>query len=251
MQTILHADHKLGKKAVKHDHRTLMLARYLTPRIEAPPPACDWSKKVTNLGQMENDKIGDCTCAAVGHLIQTWTANTRDEEVILTDSDIVQLYRQFGYDPTSPDSDQGAVELDVLNYWRKNPVETHALSAFASVNPQKITEVRQSIYLFGGSYIGLALPITAQSQNVWTVTSLQGDGEPGSWGGHAVPLIAYDANYFYCVTWGEIKAMSANFLYGYCDESYALLSPDWLAATGKTPAGFDIGQLTQDLSALT
>ncbi|MGB6194556.1 MAG: hypothetical protein WBF42_18980, partial [Terracidiphilus sp.] len=34
---------KLGRKAIRTDTRTLMLARYLKPGLPAPPPACDWT----------------------------------------------------------------------------------------------------------------------------------------------------------------------------------------------------------------
>jgi hypothetical protein len=236
--------HRLGKRPRRDDPRTLKLSRY-TKALAPAPPTCDWSLKLSDLGPMLNTSIGDCTCAAVGHMIQTWTANT-GKEVIIPDQDILRLYEVFGYVPGNPATDQGAVEIDVLNYWRANPVDGHQLLAYAALNPQQTEEIRQSVYYFGGAYIGLALPITAQTQDIWTVTSLSGDGTPGSWGGHAVPVIGYDRHYVKLITWGQIKLCSWNFFYAYTDEAYALLSPDWMSE-GKTPNGFDLEQLTSDL----
>jgi len=66
---------KLGKAAARHDPRTLLLASYVTPALPTPPAAFDLASKVKSWGMMDNDQIGDCTCAAAGHLLMEWTAN--------------------------------------------------------------------------------------------------------------------------------------------------------------------------------
>jgi hypothetical protein len=208
-------------------------------------------KRLDDLGMMKNDTLGDCTCAAIGHLIQTWTSQTTSEAII-PDAQIVELYEHAcGYDPTDPDSDQGGVEIDVLNYWRKNPVDgpngPHSLDAFAAVARRHHADVKDAVWLFGGAYIGVALPLSAQSQKVWDVPSggPAGDGAPGSWGGHAVPVIAYDGSGLTCITWGALKRMTWAFWDTYCDEAYACLSRDWAAA--RAPSGFDWAALDADL----
>jgi hypothetical protein len=108
-------------------------------------------KKLDDLGMMKNDTLGDCTCAAIGHLIQTWTSQTTSEAII-PDAQIVELYEHAcGYDPTDPDSDQGGVEIDVLNYWRKNPVDgpngPHSLDAFAAVARRHHADVKDAVWL--------------------------------------------------------------------------------------------------------
>ena len=58
---------KLGKGVARHDPRTLLLASYITPALPAPPATFDLSSKVgSSWGMMDNDQIGDCTCAAAG-----------------------------------------------------------------------------------------------------------------------------------------------------------------------------------------
>jgi hypothetical protein len=248
------ADHsmmKLGRKAIKTDTRTLQLAKYLTPELPPPPPAADWSKGITSWGMMENDTLGDCTIAGCGHAVQVWTANTGSEATV-PDSAILAAYEQWdGYDPSDPDTDAGGVELDVLNDWRKNGLDGHQLLAFADPKVSNLTEVQQAINLFGGVYIGLSLPVTAQKQDVWDVVPDDGSGnsQAGSWGGHCVYVCAYDADGFTCVTWGQLKKMTTAFWQAYCDEAHALLSPDWIAAQGA-PSGFDLQQLQADLSAI-
>ena len=59
-----------GKKPAVFDSRTLRLGAYLTSRLPAPPAAVDWGKNVSSWPMYLNDKYGDCTCAAVGHMLK-------------------------------------------------------------------------------------------------------------------------------------------------------------------------------------
>jgi len=167
------------------------------------------------------------------------------------DPTIESYYENWdGYIPTDPSTDRGGIELDVLNHWKKNGFDGHALLAFADPNPAKLVEIRQSIALFGGVYIGLSLPITAQTQDVWDVVPNGGaKSKPGSWGGHCVFVPKYDAKGFTCITWGQRKTMTLAFWKKYCDEAHTLFGQDWLSAKGS-PAGFDQAQLQSDLKAI-
>jgi hypothetical protein len=241
---------KLGRKAIKTDSRNLMLRDYLTPGLPPPPPTADWTKGITAWGMMLNDTLGDCTIAGCGHAVQVWTANT-GAETTLPDATIQDYYQWWdGYNPGDPSTDNGGVELDVLNRWRQGLFAGHALTAFADPRPANLTEVQQSIALFGGVYIGLSLPMTAQTQDLWDVAPDGGDdAEPGSWGGHCVFVPKYDERGFTCITWGQPKTMTLAFWNKYCDEAHTLLSPDWLAAKGS-PSGFDQARLLADLKAI-
>lgn len=241
---------KLGRKAIKTDSRTLRLARYLTPALPAPPTAQDWTKGITSWGMMLNDKLGDCTIAGCGHAIQVWNANT-GSELTLPDNTIESYYEKWdGYVPGNAASDHGGVELDVLNDWQKQGMAGNTLMAFADPNPANLEEVRQSIALFGGVYIGLSLPLTAQTQGVWDVTPRGGaNARPGSWGGHCVFVPKYDEKTFTCITWGQLKTMTVAFWNKYCDEAHTLLAENWITAKGS-PNGFDQAQLQADLEAI-
>jgi hypothetical protein len=242
---------RLGRKAIKTDTRTLQLARYMTTELPAPPAARDWTGGLKDWGMMLNDTLGDCTIAGCGHAIQVWTKNATNETTV-NDNAVLTAYEQWdGYDPNDVTTDQGGVELDVLTNWRKSSLAGHTLTAFAAVNVKNLIEVRQAIELFGGIYIGLALPLTAQGQTVWDVVSSAGDSKiAGSWGGHCVYVPAYDANGFTCITWGALQPMTKAFWNAYCDEAYALIGADWINEQGKSPSGFDSAQLAADLSEI-
>ena len=248
-----HSKMKLGKNPARHDPRTLLMAHYLQPEALPQLPASqEWTDKIQTWPMMANDRLGDCTCAAAGHLIEEWTTYS-GTGVTLSDSDIIAAYSSItGYNPQTGQNDNGAVELDVLKYWRKTGFSGHKISVFVGLEPGNHDHIKASVYIFGGCYIGLALPISAQTQNVWSVPpgSLQGPGAPGSWGGHAVPVVAYDSLGLTVVTWGALKQMTWGFWDAYCDESYGLLSPDWVNAKKIAAYGFNLAQLKADLKAI-
>jgi hypothetical protein len=206
---------------------------------------------------MLNDSLGDCTIAAAGHMIEYWTADTYGGTGhVVNDKEVLTAYSAVsGYDPSTGQNDNGAVELDVLNYWRKNGIGGHKIWAFVSVNTKNHYEITQAVYLFGGAYIGLNLPISAQDHGPWVVPAggPVGKGEPGSWGGHAVPVVAYDANGLTVVTWGTLQTMSWAFWDAYCEEAYAVLGgSDWVkGSTSMAPNGFDLATLVADLKAVS
>ncbi|MGA7908148.1 MAG: hypothetical protein WCA16_12140, partial [Candidatus Sulfotelmatobacter sp.] len=156
---------KLGKQAVRHDPRTLLLASYTTPALPAPPATLDLTMKIKGpWGMMDNDQIGDCTCAAAGHLLMEWTANAKVKMFTPSDQQIVAAYSAItGYNPQTGANDNGAVELDVLNYWRQQGIAGHKIQAFVATEPANHTHIMDAAWIFGGCYIGLLLPKTAQA----------------------------------------------------------------------------------------
>ncbi len=248
---------KLGKQVARHDPRTLLLASYTTTALPTPPASFDLTSKVTSWGMMENDQIGDCTCAAAGHLIMEWTANAGKKMVTLSDKQIVAAYSAItGYNPTTGANDNGAVEIDVLNYWRQTGIAHHKIGAYVALEPSNHNHIMDSVYIFEGCYIGMQLPISAQAQvqnhQPWSVPpgGPTGDGKPGSWGGHAVPVVAYDSRGVTVVTWGALQMMTWSFWEAYCDEAYAILSQDYLTGKKTTTQGFGLQQLQEDLADL-
>lgn len=248
---------KLGKLAPRHDPRTLRLERYLLPELAPPPPSCFWSlMHPDGWGMMLNDQLGCCTIAGKGHAVQTWTevVNQRwtpTDDQILADYQAVDGYRGGLGSLYDSASDQGGIEIDVLNKWRKEGFFGHQLSAFASVNAKNSTAVKQAISLFGGAYIGVGLPITAQSQDIWDVNGDGPDAAEWSWGGHCVWVLGYDADFVYFISWGKLMRMTWRFWMKYVDECWALLSPDFITVKGLAPSGFDMPTLNSDLQLVT
>ncbi len=262
----------LGKKNKLVDTRTLQFADYvsmvetpiehLVEEIEAfftkssvlpaAPGSLNDEEGITNWTMMDNDTVGDCTCAAAGHLIMAWTAMAKAPVIPSADQILAAYEAISGYNPANPQSDVGAACLSVLNYWKKNGIAGNNIGAFAEINVENSGYIKDALYIFNGVYIGLQLPLSAESQYAggqpWSVTSGK-NSRAGSWGGHCVPIVAYDANYLYCVTWGSIQKMTWGFFDEYCDEAYCIIDPAYLAS-GKTIEGFNLAQLQADLKAI-
>lgn len=250
-----HPTQKLGRRPARHDRRTLMLSRYLTPgdAAQLPPVASSvrWTAAVDTWPMHLNDQIGCCTIASAAHLVQAWRANAKHEDHRMSDDSVLHAYRHVsGYTDGDPSTDTGAVALDVLKHWRKTGIGGHRVGAFVGVSTQSRTMVMEAVHLFGGLYAGLSLPMSAQEQRVWDV--MPGSTRwtaPGSWGGHAVAVLDYDWRGLTCITWGALKRMTWSFFKLYCEEAYALLSNDFIEAA-HAPNGFDVATLRRDLTLL-
>lgn len=249
---------RLGKHRPKEDPRTLRLARYIDVKavqgLPAYPGTYDLSPAVPDWPVYLNDRLGDCAIAAPAHLIEGWTANV-GSLVKLVDDDVLRAYEAVGgYRPGNPSTDNGCNMLDVLNYWRKTGIGGRTIQAFAAVDLKNHSEVKAALWLFGGIYLGLGLPVSAQAQvgKRWTApTSTRGNGAPYSWGGHAVNLVAHNRAGSTSITWGLKQPMTWGFMDAYADEGFVAFSSDWLSATGKSPQGFDSAALLADLQRVT
>ena len=176
-----HSTMHLGKHPARRDARTLRLARYVQSSLPPAPAAVDYSCAITDWGLMLNDQLGCCTIAGVAHAVQVWTANA-GTEVTVPDSVVLNYYQTWdGYNPANPATDQGGTELDVLNDWHQQGFSGRALDAYGALELDAgphlrlpMMDVMDAIWLFGGAYIGLELPLSAQNQEVWGIA--QGGG---------------------------------------------------------------------------
>lgn len=249
---------RLGKSAARSDSRTLKLSNYIRKAALPPAPAeVSWITRLTAaeaLPMYLNDKLGDCVAAAAGHMIQQWNFYA-GHPAQPTDADILTSYEAVGgYDPGNPNTDNGMDMLSYLNYWRTTGLGGHKILAFMSVDWTNQEEVRSAIQIFGNVYIGVQLPTSAQGQTAWTVTQggiYSAAGQPGSWGGHCIPIDAGSPETYTVTTWGTTLKMSHNFFEDYCDEAFAVLSQDWIGVTGDSPEGLDLAQLQADLATVT
>ena len=242
-------DVKLGKKAARHDPRTFAYGDYRTA-AEAAPPQAHWGHGLP-FAMLGNAQYGDCVEAGYAHQVQIW-GDRAGHTFVPTDAETLGAYTAItGFNPRDPSTDQGTEILAAVGYWKSTGLGGQKITAYASVNPLDATQVKESIGWYGGAYIGVQLPLSAQSQvgTQWAVTT-GSDAVAGSWGGHCVPLCGYDQNQLWCVTWGALQSMTWEFLATYCDEAFVLLATDWIAASGLSPSRMAWGKLLADLANL-
>jgi hypothetical protein len=226
------------RSSVNQDRRTVLfrLANFidkpnLPPLLDhvAPPEA--FSPRM-----FANDRLGDCTIAGECNAVLLDAARAGVAAPPISDDDAIARYSKVdGYVPGDPSTDQGGIELDVLNDWRHDPLSGIELVAFASVDVHDTELLRYAIQLFGGVYDGIELPTTAQSQvgGLWdTVPGMV----PGSWGGHCTYKCGFDYRLavpeYLDATWGTLQRLTEAFWRAIGDEAYVLLTDEALKAPG-------------------
>lgn len=241
---------KLGKLRPKKNRRTLRLANYMLSGLPEAPAKLWREYKIPEggWGMMKNDQLGDCTCAAIAHMVMLFTAHT-GTMVTPTDEDVVGVYSAVtGYNPADPSTDQGAAITDILQYWQTTGIAGHKILGWAKI-ANNAASVRQAMYLFGAVDIGFNVPQSAMNQfddkQAWDIVPDDG----GIQGGHSVPLFGYGSEGFDCTTWGANQKLTTAFANAYCDENYVVITNDWIdAASGLAPNTFDLAMLQADLA---
>lgn len=238
---------RLGRLASRPEDRkrTLKLTDYL-PTLQAPPSA-NVAPAITSWPMYANDRLGDCTCAASGHMVGVWTQQVDGSPRIFADSDIEGLYALV-----NGGQDAGADMLTVLGAWRKQGLAGDRILAYVEVDHTLSAMVKAACWYFSGLYVGVNLPRSAQAQlaagQPWDAVATP-DGAPGSWGGHAINITAYDRWGLTCVTWGKAQRLTWDFWKKYVDESYAVLPSDYDRLQGKAlENGFKEDDLKADLA---
>ena len=189
---------KLGKNAPVLDKRTLKLEKY-TDLLPTPPTHVNWLSGVSKWQMFGNDTLGDCVEAAQCNMETQWLSYANPSLPFPTTAEAIYLYQvEGGYVPGNANTDNGTNMLTALKYWN------HWKKPFAAINPKNVTLVKQSVLLFGNVFLGVQLPISAQGQSVWQVPNggPYGDGSPGTWGGHCIPIVSYDPTGLIVITWG-------------------------------------------------
>jgi hypothetical protein len=245
---------KLGKLAPKKNLKTLSFARYfLAGDLPTPPPKVFREYKVPAVkwGMYGNDAIGDCTCAAIAHMLMLVTAHT-GTMVVPPEQDVLDFYSAVsGYVPGDASTDNGAAITDVLERWQTVGLSGHKILGWASIDHLNPVALKTAIYLFGAVNIGIQVPAVAMEQfdakQAWHIVADDGGNE----GGHSIPVFGYGSLGFTANTWAANQQYTNDWGAQYIDEAYAVVTEDWInQATGKAPNQLDVAALTADLAAL-
>jgi len=242
--------YRFGKYPPKVDYRTLRFRNYLTAEL-APPPATYnvltasvfpklKTTDPTKLFPMDgNDRLGDCTIAAVAHAETVYRALLGTQAVMSTQA-VVKLYLHL-----TGGVDSGLNELDVLSYWHQHTVSGDKIIDYVSIDPKNHTHIQQAIRLFGGVYLGFQVQQNCiqefDAHQPWTPGPLTNDG-------HAVFAVGYDQNGVTVLTWGNTQQATWAWWDECVDEAYAILPVE--AQKPDFAPGFNFAQLKTDLAAV-
>jgi hypothetical protein len=251
---------KFGRRPPVHNRHTmraaLAMARALDPLGVAPTVSNDYVTAVDaatggDWGMMGNDSVGDCTYADCGHQVMLHTANA-GTIIVPTAAQVLALYSAItGYVPGDEATDQGADEHSVCQYMMETGLCGQVSAGSGQVDPTNLDHLRWTVQLFGACRLGITVGQDSiqqfSSHQPWeSVTT-----DPNA-GGHDVPIVKYDEEYAYVVTWGGLQAVSWGLIQNpqFLEEAHAEVYPDWVRASGTAPSGFALNALLSDLAAI-
>jgi hypothetical protein len=202
----------------------------------------------------ENDKFGDCTVAAAGHLFGATSTYAKGMEVTFSDSQITTGYEGVcpGFNPVTDANDNGAVISDVLAYMHNTGMAGHTASAYAQLRHTDQASLKLALYLFGSVYIGVNLPQSAENQFAQGLPWTYQRGSRIA-GGHCVVIQKIDPRYpnpYSVITWGAAERVEQPWMDTYLEEAWVVVTPDWLQSNLHTIDGLDIIALEQDMNAI-
>lgn len=219
------------------------LTSYLIEPLPAPPTEVDAPQLTYPMA--DNDRLGDCTIAAVVHSDQVTANLTTEAWTYPGDSVVSTEYLKLTGGP-----DTGLVETNVLKVWHGTGLFGHKLAAFAPVNVKHTKVIKQTTALCGVTYAGVLIPEPAQQQfadhQPWALTGTSADSDIE--GGHAVPIVGYNATGPVFVTWGALQQATWAWWLEYAEEAYALITAEVKARGSLRGVNFTV--LEADLKRL-
>ena len=233
-------DLKLGRLPATRPAALSDLAVYAQGKLPVPPRTVEVPKAHYPID--DNDRIGCCTISGVAHLLEAWDVEVDEHDAIPSEPVIEAEYFKL-----TGGEDAGLNEADVLKTWQVDGLFGEKIAAYAPVNPRHLLELHQAVAFYGGCYLGIECPQSAQEQfgagEPWTYV----EGSPIE-GGHCVVALGYGPNGgLHCATWGGIAVLEASFLAHFLDESWVIL-PHQMIEARKDALGIDLATLQADLA---
>jgi hypothetical protein len=234
---------KLGKGAAVPTGLPCLSSYRLVP--EPTPPAHIAPPAMGSLTMAVNDQLGCCTISAVTHKDQCDAAVAGVPYAYPGDPEVKSTYLGL-----TGGADNGLVEALVLRTWFTEGLFGKKCGLYVPVTPKHLNMVKLCTFLTGSAYTGIL--VTAKNQYdfqhgiVWDYTGDPADSD--FIGGHAVPIVGYNAIGPIIYTWGGLQQTTWRWWVHAAEECYAVLSPEDLAA-GKLN-GFDVPRILADLHGL-
>lgn len=227
------------------------LTFYAAGPLPAPPTAVACPVPPANAdgtpwGMDGNDTHGDCGVAGAHHGNLAVDVLTGQDPGTLTADQIVQYYLTY-----TGGQDGGVVLADFLAYVRKTGWFGKALIGYAPASITDYQTLQFIVSAYGYAYTGLQvtdLMMQAfQAHQPWTADAFTSGQVVG---GHCVPLVGYDSQNLYCVTWGGIQAIQYSAWHRIALEAWAVIWGE-MPENGIDGHGVNLAALNADLPLLT
>lgn len=223
---------KLGlNRPAKLDSRTLKLETVIrTELLPAVPDYYHLDPEGIPISAFGNDEVGNCVIAGQANWLLRSEKFQQDKYLPISTNMVKNRYwKMQGSHCLNPRPDNGLVILDNLKNWRnygwRIDGQFYKLKAYGIVDWHNHKFVNFVGYYLFGNYVGVALPLSAQTEffnnQPWSDTS----GIGGEWGYHCI-YIAPIANHIgpICLTWGKFHQITWEWWDKYVFECWACIS---------------------------
>lgn len=239
----------LGRLPAVHTLATMragiVLAKALAPLGKPPEASDDWVSAVDKATRGDwrmfaNDVYGDCVVADSAHQIMLHTANA-GSILIPSEKECVQTYLSL-----TGGRDTGLNETAFCQYLATTGLAGQKSAGAGMVDPANLDHIRWCVQLFGACRLGIT--VTDRMQALFGRASWA-DMDGREEGGHDVPVVKYDKDFIYVVTWAKLQPVAWSLMANpkFCQEAHAEVWPDFCRASGAAPNDLSLPQLLADL----
>jgi hypothetical protein len=211
--------------------------------LTAPSPPAGIADQYGPWNILSNDTLGDCGVAGLQHAMEVDAVLVKETETWPTSAQAGEYYMKY-----TGGVDGGVVLSQYLQYVRTHGYFGRYLYGYAPVKVSDVPTLQTATWMYGFVYTGVQIPQSAQEQfqngQPWTVVN--GSSIEG---GHCVPIVAYDDNYLYCITWGRIQAISYSWWHQFSTEAWCAI-PGTIEGHNGDGRGINLAALRADLDSL-
>jgi hypothetical protein len=213
--------------------------------LEVPVPVPPENADGTLWGMDGNDRYGNCGVAGVHHADMAVDLGLGQSLLSVTADQVVSYYETY-----TSGEDSGVVLADFLAYVKKTGFYGRTLAGYAPVRIADMSTLQFTVNAYGSAYTGIQVTdlmmAASQAGRLWTAADFQNGNVEG---GHCIPLVGYDSQNLYCITWGAVQAIEYS--------AWHLISTEaWATIWGEVPDGgldghgVNLAALTADLGKL-
>lgn len=253
---------KYGRKPAVHTLHTMRAAIAMHAALDplGPPPSCSSDyvsavDKITggNWHIFINNQLGDCVCADSAHQVMLHTANA-GAMVMPSDQDVLSMYEQVGgYVPGNAATDTGCDETTACQWLEKVGLAGQMSAGSGPLDPARLDHIRWAVQIFGACRLGIIVDQRMESEfNSRQPWETPADPNDPNAGGHDVPVVRYDTEYAWVVTWGGLQPVAWALMGdgAFLKEAHGEVWPDFVRVGGTAPNGFNMAGLLAQLPRL-
>lgn len=199
---------------------------------------------VTGWGMLSNDTLGDCGVAGLEHGFMASAATIGVTEGQATDAEAASYYLAY-----TGGQDSGVVLSQYLAHVKASGYYGHKVAAYAPVSVQDVNTLHFAVNAYDFAYTGITvyegMEQAFSAGAPWDLESVSGAVA----GGHCVPVVAYDSQYLYAVTWGKVQPIAYPAWARVAEEAWAVITGE-VTTAGTGGHGINLAALQADISRL-